>query len=233
VPLNPKSSLMIIKVIDECEVVLPRLYSRGRVIIDRQSYSASFGKWCFYVPAIQVKLLYSVDGRCHCISDKAPSRTVVFNTGESTRVGSYTNADWRNIYIKPATRRAAENYVSSLRLQQAGLGPRVLGCAVVASFKSSYWPTTCVTSGIIVDNVSNYPPKMPATVEDLLSCGVVPDRIESCIRQQIRGYVTDLNSVVGVQLVDAESDVARIHSMLDDALFARKGPFDRILNIST
>lgn len=45
--------------------------------------------------------------------------------------------------------------------------------------------------------------------------GVAPDRTQGCIRQQIRGYVSDLNSVVGVMPVDAESEVQLVQQQLE------------------
>ena len=78
-----------------------------------------------------------------------------------------------------------------------------------------------IVFGIMVENLRNYSRKRPATLEQLEAAGVVPDRTSSCLRQQIRGYVSDLNSVVGVRPLAAEVEVQRVQRQLEDALSVR------------
>ena len=47
-------------------------------------------------------------------------------------------------------------------------------------------------------------------LDELMAAGVMPDRVLSCVREQIKGYVSDLNSVVGVTPSESNSLVAEI-----------------------
>lgn len=49
---------------------------------------------------------------------------------------------------------------------------------------------------------------------ELDTAGVVTDKINSALRQQIRGYVSDLNSVVSVRLETHDSRIEDLTNML-------------------
>lgn len=49
---------------------------------------------------------------------------------------------------------------------------------------------------------------------ELDTAGVVTDKINSALRQQIRGYVSDLNSVVSVRLETHDSRIEDLANML-------------------
>lgn len=46
--------------------------------------------------------------------------------------------------------------------------------------------------------------------------GVIPDKIRSCVRQQRRGYVIDLCSVVGCQPKNAEEEITQVLTGLNE-----------------
>lgn len=71
-----------------------------------------------------------------------------------------------------------------------------------------------MNAGIFIENLDNYPRRAPVTLEEMISAGVKPDKIKSAIRQQINGYVSDLNSVVGVMPITAEKEIYEIESLL-------------------
>ena len=68
--------------------------------------------------------------------------------------------------------------------------------------------------GIFTEDVTRLPEKQDASEEDVMACGVQVDRIKSCVRQQLNGYVVDLNSVVGVVPVDADDEVHEVVEMI-------------------
>ncbi len=136
--------------------------------------------------------------------------------GEPFQVGaSYEPADWFNALSTPVLQRTAENIVVIRRLAAAGVGPKLLGICVVRRFSSWYSSAETITGGYFVENLLYRFPKRETTTADLARAGVAPDRINSCLRQQIRGYVSDLNSVVGVMPIDAENDVAEVLAVLE------------------
>jgi len=60
--------------------------------------------------------------------------------------------------------------------------------------------------GVRVENILKMRVKPDATERDLLELGIMTDKINSAIRQQIRGYISDLNSVVSVSLVEPDTN---------------------------
>jgi hypothetical protein len=70
----------------------------------------------------------------------------------------------------------------------------------------------------LVDDLRSYRRKKETTEEEMLACGVRPDKSKSCLRQQIRGYVSDLNSVVGVMPLNAEAEIAGFEAELNRAI---------------
>lgn len=199
--------------------VIKRCILRGGACeIDGTRYPVHRGCWACYVPDLGFKLLYGVGGRLHCTHRSAPDREALF-AGRATISGRpYTAADWLAAFSKKVTRRAAENCVAATRLSTAGLGPAVYGCVVVRQFIFDDVLPAGETAGICIDNLETYPRKRNTTRREMLRSGVAPDRINSALRQQIRGYVSDLNSAVGVMPVNAGGEIARIEAGLDHAL---------------
>jgi hypothetical protein len=203
--------LPTITLIDRCVV-------RGdRCEIDGKLYPVHRGRWACYVPDLGFKLLYGVGGQLHCTHGSAPNRQELF-AGRAAIGGSYTSADWLAAFSKKVTRRAAENYVAAYRLASAGIGPAVRGCVAVREFVFAEGIDPGMSAGIRVDNLEAYPRKRDTTRGEMLRAGVEPDRIRSSLRQQIRGYVSDLNSVVGVMPVNAGGEISRLEAALDNVL---------------
>jgi hypothetical protein len=189
------------------------------VILDGRSYGCVRGAWAIWIPALQTKFLNSIDGKLACASRNAPQRQRVLGPGPPTgRWGRYPLAAWREVYEKPVSRRVAENVVAAARLQAAGLGPRVLGLCVARKFRDGARHDGSFAAGFMVEDASLKPPKTPATQAELIAAGVRPDQIDSAVRQQVNGYVVDLNSVVGVVPVDAEAEVAAVEAQIAAAM---------------
>jgi len=178
---------------------------------------ARVGAWAFYVPSINAKILHSVNGACHCIHASALGKEEVFSGSVALPDGPYALADWRRAYGASVARRAAENYVAACRISEAGLGPKVTGCVAVGSFGPFYSGGSSWSFGIVVEDLRDYRRKPETTLDQLEAAGVAVDRSRSCIRQQISGYVSDLNSVVGVMPVDAEAEVRQVQQQLERA----------------
>lgn len=185
--------------------------------IGRNWRKVHWGAWAIYVPAQQLKLLHSAGGLVHCIYYKAPRREAVL-AGRMDRPSAVPLAAWQAALTKPVTRRVAENYVCLQRLHAAGLGPEPLGLVVVPDYRTWFSRGPTFTAGYRVADINTLPEKTPATVDDLRAAGVVPDGSLASIREQIRGYVSDLNSVRGVMPQDAEPEVAAIETRLNAAL---------------
>lgn len=183
-------------------------------VVDGLAYEYALGSWAFYLPALSLKLLHAVDGFQHCLHASAPSREDVTSRRPFPTRPEYSQDDWLRAYSTPVTRRAAENIVAARRLHAAGLGPAVTGIVFAHQFEPWYGLTT-VTAGYFVENLKWKLPKRKTTKADLARAGVVPDRINSCLREQIRGYVSDLNSVVGVMPVDAEKEILGVQGELE------------------
>lgn len=174
------------------------------------------GAWNFYVPSLELKLPYVVGGHIHCIHASAMNREEAFAAPPTLAYGKYVAGEWANAYRKSARRRAIENYIAASRLHAAGLGPKPLGLCYVRKFHSPFDPEPCENSGIMVENIGKLTPKSPATRDQILRASVTIDKIESCLRQQIRGYVSDLNSVCGVMPVDAEVEIRQMLDWFED-----------------
>lgn len=210
-----------IRVVETCRLLPPRALRRRCAELDGARLKVNMGAWAFYVPRIGAKILHSFRGACHCIHATAPARDQLCEGKASLHDDRYSLDDWRRAYETSVARRAAENYIAACRLNACGLGPKVAGCIAVRRFESFYSPGASHSFGIVVENLAHYPRKRPATLEQLEAAGVLPDRTASCLRQQIRGYVSDLNSVVGVKPVAAEAEVQRIQQELEHALSVR------------
>jgi hypothetical protein len=70
----------------------------------------------------------------------------------------------------------------------------------------------------MVENAALKPQGPTATWSQLIDAGVRPDQINSAVRQQVNGYVVDLNSVIGVVPVDAEAEVAAVEAQIAAAM---------------
>lgn len=210
-----------VQVFQNCRLFPRRALRGGRAELDGVRLKVNMGAWAFYVPRIGAKILHSFRGVCHCIHATAPGRDQLFEGKASLHDGRYSLADWRQAYETSVARRAAENYIAACRLNACGLGPKVAGCIAVRRFESFYSPGASHSFGIVVEDLGRYPRKRPATLEQLEAAGVVPDRTASCLRQQIRGYISDLNSVVGVRPVAAEAEVQRVQQALEHELSVR------------
>jgi hypothetical protein len=74
------------------------------------------------------------------------------------------------------------------------------------------------SAGFHIADLKAYARRRPAQPEDLARAGVTLDRIGSALRQQIRGYVSDLDSVIGVYPINAEDEVRAVEARLRAAL---------------
>jgi hypothetical protein len=177
------------------------------------------GAWNFYVPALNIKLAYTRDGNVHCLRPVTPPfGELMSGAFDGKRIGQYSADDWKQALGKSTRRRAAENYIAAHRLHAAGLGPKPFGIIYVRNFAYKFSIKKSETAGIMIENILNLAPKKNATEENIVAAGVMPDRLKSCIRQQINGYVSDLNSVVGVMPLDAEQEIAEIVSRLAEEI---------------
>ncbi|CEA05846.1 hypothetical protein BN1049_02303 [Pseudomonas saudimassiliensis] len=190
---------------------------RKRIILDGKTYRAEMGAWAFYIPELELKLFHTSNGFLHCCHRTAPDRSALEHGHAVLHNETYSVEEWRAVYSKHVIRRTAENYVAASLLHRAGLGPRPLGVCLILTYKSPVSKAPCLNAGLFIENIHHYPPKHPATADDMLKAGVGPDKIKSCVRQQIKGYVSDLNSVVGVMPLSGQNDVLDI----EQALFTR------------
>ncbi len=190
---------------------------KRRVKVNDRKFSANVASWTFYIPDLQIKHLHSFQRLCHCLHKTAIPREISIEEQNLYSNPEYTIADWQQVYKKSVARRAAENYVCAKRLYEAGLGSEVGKPVFVRQFFSRYGQLGW-TCGYEIDNHYHHVEKCPASREDCFSAGVIPERIESCIRQQINGYVSDLNLVIGVLPVGGELAVERIQNLYDQAI---------------
>ncbi|WP_141134330.1 hypothetical protein [Jannaschia aquimarina] len=195
--------------------------------IEGEEMPVQSGAWAFYAPLVKLKLSHAREGRQTCLHRRArrfvspgPAQRVLNRVSAMTgrRIGPYLVEDWHRALSTRATRRTAETWIAARRLAQAGLGPGVGDPVVVQHLSAPYLAASSVTAGFVQENALTLPPGPSPDAGALRAAGVRPDRIESCIRQPINGYVTDLNSVVGVVPLDAEEEVADLAARLDAAL---------------
>lgn len=177
---------------------------------------AYLGMWAAYAPALQLKLLHSVGGQLHSIARVAPRRSRAGDPADPEK------GAWARAFATPVTRRAAENWVMLDRLHRAGLGPEPLALAIAPRYRAWFSPRATHSAGTYVADLRRYPPKAPATEAQLRAAGVIPDARLACIREQINGYVSDLNAVRGAMPEDAEEEVAALTERLDAALQAAR-----------
>jgi hypothetical protein len=190
---------------------------RKRCVIDGKPYKLLPGAWSAYIPAIKLKVIYGRNGNITCLSSKAPLNKDVLSP--DAQYGNYTGEDWIRAYSTELKVRLCENYIASQLLADAGLGPSVSGVCII---KESYEEGGRITGpvyGYFVDNATKLPKKEEATEDDMLAAGTVPDKIKACVRQQINGYICDLNAVIGVVPMkkgERYSTLLRLLSSLED-----------------
>jgi hypothetical protein len=203
------------------DIVRSRFKRTGwaRVTAHGHSHSCIRGAWALWIPALQVKFLNSIDGKLTCLSRKAPPREALQGSDPMAgQWGRYPLEAWRQVYEKPVTRRVAENVVAAERLHKAGIGPRVLGLCMARRFRDGRRDDRSFAAGFRIENAALKPPRPAATQSQLIDAGVRPDQINSAVRQQVNGYVVDLNSVVGVVPIDAEAEVAAVEAQIAAAM---------------
>jgi hypothetical protein len=173
----------------------------GTCTLDGKDHEANVGMWMFYLPDTEEKFLHANEGMIDCISPSRPTRVNDDYTDKN-----YVGAEWRSALATPLERRLSELWIASARLWKAGLGPRPLGLTFA---ERVYRDGLCLgpTMGLISENVEHLPTKPLCSDHDMISAGVTPDKIRSSVRQQMRGYVVDLCSVVGVQPIDAGEEI--------------------------
>ncbi|MFW6028377.1 MAG: hypothetical protein ACOC9Q_02510 [bacterium] len=191
----------------------------AHVLANGRSHSCIRGAWALWIPSLQVKFLNSIDGKLTCLSRKAPPRESLRGSDPiAGQWGRYPLEAWRQAYEKPVSRRVAENVVAAERLHKAGIGPRVLGLCVARRFRDGRRDDRSFAAGFRIENAALKPPRPAATQSQLIEAGVRPDQINSAVRQQVNGYVVDLNSVVGVVPVEAEAEVSAVEAQIAAAM---------------
>jgi len=184
-----------------------------KALLDGTLYKVRAGRWMFYLPQLQAKLIHARDENIDCTSPARPPADVLEQTG--TDLGRYVSDEWRRALTTPITRRLAELWIVSARLWRAGLGPQPLGLCFVEQFQrdGEMLGPTC---GFLTENITRLRPKLACRLEHIEAAGVRPDKIMSCVRQQMRGYVVDLCSVVGCVPKNAEEEITRLEALFSE-----------------
>ena len=168
------------------------------------------GKWAFFIPATGEKFLHARDGATDTLSHAKPDLAA----GPAATL-RYEYDEWRRALTTPVDHRVAELWVVMKRLWAAGLGPEPLGF----TFTNSYVRDGVrmgATAGLISENVERLPRKLRCREQDLAEAGVQIDKFRASVRQQLRGYVIDLNAAVGLTPIDGEADVAQTLARIGD-----------------
>ncbi|WP_282024598.1 hypothetical protein [Limimaricola cinnabarinus] len=173
-----------------------------------------WGAWAVYLPGPQLKIMHAVAGRQHCIYHKAPRREEVLG-GFDRREGAQ---DWARVFTTPVLRRVAENWVMFSRLHAAGIGPEPKGLVAIRDYRSFFSRGRGITAGLRLADLTKYPEKAPTTEDELRAAGIVPDYSRASLREQIRGYVSDLNNLRGAMPEEGEAEVAAVEAALARAL---------------
>ncbi len=187
---------------------------RRTATVDGRPRKLRTGCWMFYLPELEMKLFHAANGMIDCVHASRPDENILQQP--AVDLGSYTSDDWRRALSTPLSRRLAEVWTVSVLLWRAGLGPQPLGVCFVQRLcrdQREQGPTC----GLLTQNVYSLPRKLPCRIEQVRQAGVIPDRIKSCVRQQLRGYVTDVCSVVGCMPDDKEQAVNELEDLLRNA----------------
>ena len=190
----------------------PLVYSQcivqgERCVLDGKDYKILRGNWAFYVPALQAKILHARHGMRWCFHESCPSAEVLASEPGDLRLGPYALDDWRKALATPVFRRIAENRVSARRLAKAGVGPAAGRPIIIKALAYQSLSGSSPSGGFELADLTGYLPRRQSVPADLAVAGVALDHIGSALRQQIRGYVSDLDSVIGVSPLDAEEEV--------------------------
>jgi hypothetical protein len=199
-------------------IEIPYVYVFYKYVwVAHSRYKIIRGKWNFYIGDLDLKVPYT-KGQClDCRSRATPDRKKLASGKLDKRdFGRYGVDDWKGVLFKSAKQRIIENYIASKRLYVAGLGPAVRGICHIKKYMvlGRNWAPVD-TYALKIDNVFDLPKKTDATKGEIISAGVELDQIESCLRQQVNGYVIDLNSVCGVMPIDADEEIAEIDHFLN------------------
>lgn len=193
-----------------------------QIRIDGTDYVYRTGVWSFWVRKLQCKFLYSRAGRVHCRDPRTPDPAFLAQADPDApdTTGRYTWGDWQRALGQCVIERVAELFIASHRLAQAGLGPEPGGIVLVRRARLHDGPAEAVF-GLRIADAKRLPAREPVTEAEMLAAGVRPDGIRSCLRQQLNGYVTDLNSVIGAIPLEAEAETAAIAARIREAVTAR------------
>lgn len=196
-----------------------RATGRARIKVNGQKFLCCRGAWATWIPALGAKFLNAKDGLLDCLHNSAPSRKEIFDSGTSKEsYGPYSREDWLRAYSTKVSRRVAENIVAAQRLHRAGLGPKVLGVCVALRWIDATRGAKGHSAGFMSEDVWDLPPKEPASAAEFLAAGVRLDRLGSALRQQVNGYIVDLNAAVGVMPTDAEDELAELEARIVAAI---------------
>lgn len=208
---SPDSPLPAIAIHERCEL------RHDHCLLDGRRYTIKRGNWAFYVPELQLKILHARDGNRWCLHKSRPAAGLLETGDGAQRLGPYSLQDWRDALATSVLRRVAENHVSARRLAATGIGPAT-GDFVLLRTLDDGEGNASVSAGFKIANLMAYVRRRQASPADLDAAGVSIDRIRSALRQQIRGYVSDLDSVVGVYPLGAEDEVRSVEARLAAAL---------------
>lgn len=204
-----------------------KLTDMKRARIDGRSFDVKAGAWAFYVPKLNMKILHAVEGRQTCLRkvaqrylnpSAAEERENALARENGSKVGPYLVREWDAALTTPVAQRVAETWIAACRLAKAGLGPQATEIVVVKNFQSPYSALFSTTAGFVQANAKQLPKGPSGDEAAMRAAGVEPDRIKSCIRQPINGYITDLNSVVGVKPLDADAEIATLMAYIDEKM---------------
>ena len=187
-------------------------FKKKQVILDGKKYKTKNGAWAYYVPKLQAKWFYSRDQKIICLHKTAPKS--LNSIEENKDYGTYSADDWRSALSQCIFTKAATNYVIMNKLYQSGLGPEPLGFSVAKFVNDDLGLINGPAVGVNVANIKKLRTKPDATIDDLTKAGIITDKINSAIRQQIKGYVSDLNSVVSVSLMEHDDAIKDLAEML-------------------
>lgn len=187
-------------------------FKKKQVVLDGKKYKTKNGAWAYYVPKLQAKWFYSHDQKIICLHKTAPKS--LSSIEENKDYGTYSADDWRSALSQCIFTKAATNYVIIKKLYQFGLGPEPLGFSVAKFVNDDLGLINGPAVGVNVANIKKLRTKPDATIDDLTKAGIISDKINSAIRQQIKGYVSDLNSVVSVSLMEHDDAIKDLAEML-------------------
>lgn len=192
------------------------IVAKDSVVIDGKSYAIKAGTWALYVPELEMKILRAADGNCAYEHPLAPDPATVRAAPADQKFRRYTAAEWASSIDKPVLERAAENCIIADRLARHGFGAALKAAVVVRSYRQGDSGKSTHSAGMILENLFTYPRRRDVTETEFRKVGLIPDRYKSCIRQQIRGYVSDFNAVFGVMPQGAETEVAALRGRMAD-----------------